>query len=280
MDDRIREQAEYFANIPLIERDVRASVHLEAEADILFWDTMLQRYRPGKYNYIYHSRSRNGGMTSGVCQCLLYRPYLSERFFICIDSDLRSFYTRSYRAEFFILQTHAYSWENHYCWADGLQQRLKARFPRAAGQFDFRDFLLRLSRLLYLPFVRTLYAGDAPRATMPEIGACLSFQLRKSSLLKGAVPYLNRIRRNLAQLPGAGTPIPQEWMQRAAQAGMTPDNVYLHFRGHNIYDCVCHLGLLLCGCSRSQFEEEVLLRSCPPGVYPEQEQIQKDMEVF
>ena len=52
--DHIREQAEYFANIPLIDRKVRASVHLEAEADVLFWDTMFQRYRPGKYHYIYH----------------------------------------------------------------------------------------------------------------------------------------------------------------------------------------------------------------------------------
>ena len=280
MNDRIREQAEYFANIPLIERNVRASVHLEAEADVLFWDMMLQRYRPGKYNYIYHSRSRSGGQTSGVCQCLLYRPYLSERFFICIDSDLRNFYSRSFRAEHFILQTYAYSWENHYCWSEGLQQRLLACFPRVAEQFDFQDFLLKLSRLLYRPFVRMLYGGDGPRATMLEIGACLPFQLKRASLLKGAKPYLDRIRRNLAQLPGAGTPIPKEWYDRAAQAGMTPDNVYLYFRGHNIYDCVSHLGLLLCGCSRSQFEEDVLLCSCPPDSYPEQIKIKKDMEVF
>ncbi|MBP5539579.1 MAG: DUF4435 domain-containing protein [Bacteroidales bacterium] len=278
--DHIREQAEYFANIPLIDRRIRASVHLEAEADVLFWDTMFQRYRPGQYHYIYHSRSRSGGNTSGVCQCLLYRPYLSKRFLICIDSDLRSFYSGAYNIRHFILQTYCYSWENHYCWSEGLQARMASVFPRAASEFDFRDFLRDLSHLLYRPFVRMLYAGNAPKATMQQMGQCLSMQQKKSSLYKGARAYLQRIRRNLSTLPGAGDYIPQEWFDKAARRGLTPDNVYLHFRGHNIYDQVCHLGLVLCNCSHSQFEQDVLLRSCPRAEYKEQKKIQKDMEAF
>ena len=278
--DHIREQAEYFANIPLIERDVRSSVHLEAEADVLFWNTQLQRWRPGKYHFIYHSRSRSGGSTSGVCQCLLYRKYLSERFFICIDSDLRPYYSSNFSVRNFILQTHTYSWENHYCWAEALQQRLRAVFPRAASLFDYRDFLLKLSYLLYRPFLRLLYAGDDPKATMAEIGRSLSLQVKQQMLVKGAGPYLLRVRKRLAELPGAGTPIPLEWEQRAARAGLTPDNVYLHFRGHNIYDLVCHVGLIVSNCSRSQFEEDVLLRTCPDALYPEQQRIKEEMESF
>ena len=45
-------QAEYFANIPILDKTYRASVHLENEKDEMFWDTMLQECRPGKYNYI------------------------------------------------------------------------------------------------------------------------------------------------------------------------------------------------------------------------------------
>lgn len=280
MRDHIREQAEYFANIPLIDRRVRASVHLEAEADILFWDAMFQRYRPGHYHYIYHSRSKNGGQTSGVSQCLLYRNYLSGRFLICIDSDLRPYYSTAYTVRRFILQTYTYSWENHYCWADDLQRRMAAVFPRAAAEFDFRRFLPALSRLLYKPFVRLLYAGHEPKPTMQQIGQCIPMQQKRAALYGGARSYLARIQRNLAALPGARDPVPQEWYDKASRRGLTPDNVYLHFRGHNIYDLVCHLGLVLCRCSHSQFEQEVLLRACPQAVYREQKKIRQDMEAF
>ncbi len=33
----IEAQAEYFANIPIIDRTYRASVHLESEEDEIFW---------------------------------------------------------------------------------------------------------------------------------------------------------------------------------------------------------------------------------------------------
>lgn len=281
MRDHIKEQAEYFSNIPLIERGVRASVHLEAQADVLFWDTVLQRYRPGKYNYIYYSRSRNGDRTSGVCQCLLYRSYLSKRFFICIDSDLRPFYSSSsYRVKHFILQTYTYSWENHYCWSTHLQERFRQVFRRASDQFDFRDFLMNLSHLLYKPFVRMLYCEEGERPSLGQIGQCISMQYKKHMLFDGAKAYLAKVRRNLSQLPGAGEEIPQRFYDKAARCGLTPDNVYLHFRGHNIYDLVCHLGMVLAGCSHSQFEEDVLLRACPFEEYVEMQKIKKDMEVL
>ena len=45
-----------YSNVPLIDRRVVASVHLENSDDELFWDTLLQHNKPGKYNYIYESR--------------------------------------------------------------------------------------------------------------------------------------------------------------------------------------------------------------------------------
>lgn len=82
-------QAEYFANIPILDKTYRASVHLENEKDEMFWDTMLQECRPGKYNYIYFSKSELGNDSKGCKQCLKYKNHLSRNFFICIDSDLR-----------------------------------------------------------------------------------------------------------------------------------------------------------------------------------------------
>ena len=86
--DWIKAQAQDFENIPVLYPEYIASVHLEDSEDELFWDTMLQSVNPGRYHYIYRSRARTGKTTSGCTQCRQYLPYLSKRFFICIDSDL------------------------------------------------------------------------------------------------------------------------------------------------------------------------------------------------
>ena len=85
----IEAHAEYYANIPIIDRTYKSSVHLEDMIDERFWDVMLQECRPGKYYYIYYSKNESGKDTTGCEQCLKYKNYLSDRFFICIDSDLR-----------------------------------------------------------------------------------------------------------------------------------------------------------------------------------------------
>ncbi len=92
MADDYKEQAQYFANVPLMQSGVVASVHLEDSDDKNFWNSMLQSRKPGRYYFITQSRSPKGFDTKGCEQCLKYRPYLSKQFFICIDSDMRYLY--------------------------------------------------------------------------------------------------------------------------------------------------------------------------------------------
>ena len=56
----------------------KASVHLEDKDDERFWDTLMQNYCPGKFNYIYSSRNARGVETSGCIHCLQFRDYLSK----------------------------------------------------------------------------------------------------------------------------------------------------------------------------------------------------------
>ena len=44
MADVYQEQAQFFANVPLMQSDVVASVHLEDVDDKTFWDEMLHRH--------------------------------------------------------------------------------------------------------------------------------------------------------------------------------------------------------------------------------------------
>lgn len=87
--DRIYQQAQYFSNLPLRDRSIKAVVHLEDSDDVPFWSNQLRNIHPAKYRFLTYSKNGNGTDSRGCEQCLRYKPYLNKRFFICIDSDLR-----------------------------------------------------------------------------------------------------------------------------------------------------------------------------------------------
>lgn len=121
MEDIYEIQARYYTNLPLLDRKYIASVHVENKEDTLFWNSMLQRVKKGEYYFISHSKTSNGNEASGCEQCLKYLPFLSKRFFIAMDSDLR--YAREesgLNAKHFVAQTYTYSWESHFCEANSL----------------------------------------------------------------------------------------------------------------------------------------------------------------
>ncbi len=150
-------QAEYFNNIPLLDRRYHASVHLESKKDKVFWDALLQLECPGEYYYIYHSKSEKGKETAGCTQCLKYRNYLSRNFFICIDSDLRILRgEENLDVGHFILQTYTFSWESHYCFAERLQQTWEYKCADIASKFDFSSFIKNFSTVSYPIFLSFL----------------------------------------------------------------------------------------------------------------------------
>ena len=112
----------------------------------MFWDTMLQECRPGKYNYIYFSKSELGNDSKGCKQCLKYKIIFPVNFFICIDSDLRHLSReQGIDSAHFILQTYSYSWENHYCYAEKLENSWKANVRRKRRVFSFLYFINEFS---------------------------------------------------------------------------------------------------------------------------------------
>lgn len=137
----VRDLAESYANVCLVDRNVVASVHLEDKNDEAFWNTRLQKIRPGTYNFIYHSRvdrdSKNEA--SGCNQCLSFIGFFSNKFFACMDSDFRFlFKDKDYCLEHFIIQTNTYSWENHICEAHTLQKRFDAYlYKKKRCRFQF-----------------------------------------------------------------------------------------------------------------------------------------------
>lgn len=265
----IIDQAIDFANVRLIEPNIVASVHLEDWQDVLFWDTMIQRQKAGLYNYIAHSKSEKGNLTSGCEQCLKYIGLFSKFFFTCIDSDLRYLLQeRDIDAAHWIAQTYTYSWENHYCEASHLQSRLAAILPVVASNFNFEDFLLRYSHTVYRPMLVLLWClrHHDHRMTKADFYSCLPQQIKASDLSQNGSGLIMSLRLNITammhRISLEGIDLDAE-TKRCAILGLHPDNAYLHIRGHHLYNLVISIGNQICRGTRVNFENRILNATLP-----------------
>lgn len=273
MSNVYKDQARDLANIPILRRDVIACVHLEDKDDMVFWDAMLQNQHRGKYHYVTHSKSLSGKDSSGSSQCLRFRPYLSRRFFIGIDSDMRYLLQEpEIDAAHFVCQTYTYSWENHYCEAKALQKRFMDKCSEKACQFDFEAFLSAYSSVVYKPLLLLLYClkNHRPEFSKKMFSACLPHQCRGDELTDNGRPVIERISKYFEQY--LNTPFAQSIDFEAEgnyyqSLNVNEQNAYLHIRGHNLFDLVAYIGNLLCHGTSVSFKNDVLMNELPPQTY-------------
>lgn len=255
-------------------------VHVEAEDDIWFWKSMLERYRKGKYIFLPATKNEHGNWTSGCTQCLKYRKFLSQRFFICIDSDLRLLLGERLEASRGILQTRTYSWENHCVWAEGLQERFASATGRG-DSFDFRRFLEEYSGTVYVPMLLMLYQERTGQEDFARehFRRCISVVYRHGDERDNGRRLLREIRNRLDKATAGcldGFRL-QEEQTRYSEYGLREDNAYLYVRGHCIYNTVVSIGRKLCENTGCDFENDILLAGPDYGRYPELDNIADDI---
>lgn len=281
----IKNKALDFANVPLIDRNIVASVHLENQEDEVFWNTLLQSHQRGRYNFIYESRtSKNSVPVSGVNQCLRYKPYLSKNFFICIDSDLRYLEQQpEIDADHYILQTYTYSWENHYCLPKEIQSRLTNLSPQAATNFDFVQFIKALSRYAYEPLLYLLEALDmqlAPNNIVGQFWSYFPMQCPSTIFNDNGLLFLNQIAHNLQQFKSTPVFAPINIVaakEKYSTLGLNENNIYLHLRGHNIWGLLNYIGNMICKPYQINFKQQILIPSLQLTGYWQIEKIQDDI---
>ncbi len=276
--NRIEDQARYFNNIPLRDRKIKAVVHLEDKEDEFFWNNQLQQASPAKYLFIPFSKNNNGNDTHGCEQCLQYKPFLTKNFFICIDSDLRLLKGETgLTAANNIAQTYAYSWENHFCEAEHLQERFKHAVPDA--NFDFRIFLHALSAVVYQPLLYLVYYSQGSDLNklwnVSKFNACLPLQPSKEEMAKNGCAYIERVK-SLFEIALAGLQLPVV----KPNEFLNEENAYLHMQGHQLYKLVLHLGSSLCKGTGVAFKSDVLDQSFHTKGYLEIESVQKDLKLI
>lgn len=282
--DIYRDQANYWKNYLLIDRSIKACVHLEGEDDIFFWKTMLQKYNAGKYRYITYSKSKKENETRGCEQCLRFLPFLSETFFICIDSDYRYLLQQpDIDAQHHVLQTYTYSWENHFCEKQTLENNCKTAGP--VSDFEFSSFLSELSHIVHRPLLILLHSkrSNDKEIAEKEFNACLPKQCRVIELEDNGKALLANISDLFTKLLDKHKTYIEkinldEERKRYSALGLTKDNAYLHIRGHNIFELLEYIGRQLCRPQRLKFKDDVLKRCLSSESYWEIEHIISDIK--
>lgn len=227
----------------------RAAVHVENKDDVVFWSNVLKHFRPkDKFHFISGSRNEYGHETSGVTQCLKYFNFLSPGFFICIDSDYRYLLCeRKMNVQHFVIQTYTYSFENHHCFAEGLNDVCCRVTHLKNTVFDFCVFLRKFSDILYELFIWHLYFQQVNPVCFSqfEFNSYLSLSNSKAYPLvqDNGARALDELRHRVEwKLGNLGRKYPdadiEAVKQKYLKLGLTSDNVYLFVRGHNLYDMI------------------------------------------
>ena len=284
MSDNIASQAQYYNNFRLIKRDVKSVVHLEDIEDKMFWNHILQRYRPGTYHFLYYSKSEKGNNTRGCSQCLKFLPYLTPDFFICIDSDFRHLMGEpNHDAAHYVIQTYTYSWENHFCEQVSLQAAIT---DNTAGLgFNFSVFLQNLSQSLYEPLLLLLFCKRIGSNYLTEKTFRIKFkkQCTAAELQYNGRGYVTYIKNQFKNLLDGASSVGFDLNAEAASfklRGLDPGNAYLHVRGHNLYDLVSCIGKICFKNLGIRFNEDVLNKTPLGGSYWEYTNIAKDLGCF
>ena len=283
--DIYRDQANYWKNLLKFDRSIKACVHLEGEDDIFFWDAILPKNNAGKYHYITYSKSKKENETRGCEQCLRFLPFLSETFFICIDSDHRYLLQQpNIDVQHYVLQTYTYSWENHFCEKQTLENNCKT--AELKSDFKFLSFLSELSHIIYnIPLLILLHSkqNNDKEIAEKEFNACLPKQCRRIELEDSGKALLANISDLFTELLDKHKTYIEkinldEERKRYSALGLTKDNAYLHIRGHNIFDLLEYIGRLLCRPQRLNFKDDILKRCFSSESYWEIEHIISDIK--
>ena len=273
--DWISKQAKLYRNLALTNR-YQAIVHLEDKDDEMFWDYQLQHVKPGRYRFLYYSKNNNGTDTRGCEQCLRFRPYLTDRFFICIDSDLRLLRgEEGLTASNHIAQTYAYSWENHLCESLHINERMKQSMPEA--NFDMSEFMTTFSKTVYTPLLYLVhYSANSELNKLWNISkfnACIPLQPKRSDLEDNGKVYLMTIKSRFEQ---ELKKLPEQPVSEIES--VTEKNAYLHIQGHLLYKMILHIGTMLCRGTGIAFKTDVLDKCLHTAGYYEIESLHKDLE--
>lgn len=264
---------------------VDSIVHVEDKDDIWFWQQLLAKYRAGRYKFKPATTNEKGNRNTGCTQCLKYRGFLSQKFFVCIDSDLRYLLDEAISAEDGILQTYTYSWENHCAFASQLQQTFD-KYTHKGKEFDFSVFLSGYSEVVYEAFLLMLYQlkNGLTEFDRDKFRIIISLQYRRGDEKNNGKQFLDRLSLDLQTATKnikdtCGFNMADESVYYETK-GLRKENVYLYVRGHCLYNSLVSIGKKLCEGTGMDFEQNILKNALAFEQYDAISRIKADIGIL
>lgn len=264
--------------------NVDVVARLEDSEDVMFWQTMFHAARPDvRVKFLPCSISNSGMRVTGKKNCLKYINELNKHYVICVDSDFDNILKPGLLdVGKFILQTYAYSWENHYCWAESLQTRWEAL---EVNDFNFSEFIIALSGAIYEPLLMLLAAkaSDIKHWSLDSMcSAILSTQPNQKPFFENnGKAYIEKIAQQLDSWIATNDVLPEDSVANMRNTltalKITPTNAYLYMQGHCIYDLILRLGMAMCD-GKKDFKSEVLDQTLALEDYDEIGKVVKDVK--
>lgn len=238
---------------------------VEDAVDIVFWQKLLApKTKEKKVKFFPFVQSGNKRIT-GKSYIMMHQSQANANYILCVDSDLdRILGKEDFDAEHYILQTYAYSWENHHCWSQALQSTWMQW--QKDVEFDFTTFLSGLSAVIYDAFVLMLTKKRLSHRgfTLDTLCNCMDKVQgnQKETLLHNGEGVLKIIKKNIDLKMENVEPEAAEdinlTMQRMEELGINQDNCYLYMQGHSVFNLVNRIGKALLD---ESFEYQVLVPS-------------------
>ncbi len=264
---------------------VDSIVHVEDKDDIWFWQQLLAKYRAGRYKFKPATTNEKGNRNTGCTQCLKYRGFLSQKFFVCIDSDLRYLLDEAISAEDGILQTYTYSWENHCAFASQLQQTFD-KYTHKGKEFDFSVFLSGYSEVVYEAFLLMLYQlkNGLTEFDRDKFRTIISLQYRRGDEKNNGKQFLDRLSLDLQTATKnikdtCGFNMADESVYYETK-GLRKENVYLYVRGHCLCNSLVSIGKKLCDGTGMDFEQNILKNALAFEQYDAISRIKADIGIL
>ena len=261
---------------------VDSIIHVEDKDDIWLWQQFLPKYRAGRYKFLPATMNEKGNLTTGCTQCLKYKDFLSQKFFICIDSDLRYLLGETLSAENGILQTYTYSWENHCVFTSKLQQAFE-NYTHKEKEFNFISFLQQYSEVVYKPFLLMLYQEKERLSgfNRDKFKQCISLQYKQGDELSNGSQFLKHLSTGLTEatkdiMDNCGFDFEKESAYYTL-IGVQKNNAYLYVRGHCLYNSLISIGSKLCEGTGVDFEQNILKSALAFEQYDEILKIKMDI---
>ncbi len=235
--------------------NMKAAIHVEDKDDEAFWTKLMKRVCPhDRFRFITYSRTEKGRVATGCSVCLMYRDFLDEKFAIAIDSDLR--YLRQQNginASNYILQTYTYSFENHLCFPERLNELTEKISGLKNDIFNYDIFLKSYSNEIYPLFIMFLYASKQPLRIFPmdQLRRVINMNIFHERIDNNGEKVIELLKDEVAERMDAMKKIyplfnEHKERDRYQSLGLNKDNAYLYIRGHNIFDLMISIGNEVC----------------------------------